>query len=183
MKEHLDQGYTQAEAESLTETKLKMLEAQAKMRIGNAALTTDDIETLWEKMTFLLAVELYEEALECGILYQQQMPNSDNYLPGIQLFIHIMQQTELDYGMMVMEYYEPDGINEVLEIGDIIYGFDGKPCQNYAEYIAMKEALTANTYVVDVLRIDGATGEWEMLQLELTTDMPRVYLNDLVYHE
>lgn len=183
MKEHLDQGYTQTEAETLTERKLAMLEAQAKMRIGYGARTTDDVETLWEKMTYLLAVDLYEEALECGILYQQQMSNSDNYLPGIQLFIHIMQQTELDSGIMVMEYYEPDGINEVLEIGDIIYGFDGVPCRNYAEYIAMKEALTTDRYVVDVLRIDGETGVWEQLKLELTKDMPRVYMNDLVYHE
>ena len=183
MKEHLDQGYTETEAETLTERKLAMLEAQAKMRIGYGARTTDDVETLWEKMTYLLAVDLYEEALECGILYQQQMSNSDNYLPGIQLFIHIMQQTELDSGIMVMEYYEPDGINEVLEIGDIIYGFDGVPCHNYAEYIAMKEALTTDRYVVDVLRIDGETGVWEQLKLELTKDMPRVYMNDLVYHE
>ena len=108
------------------------------------------------------------------------MTNSDNYLPGIQLFIHLMQQTDLDYGIMVMEYYEPDGINEVLEIGDIIYGFDGKACHNSDEYLSMKAALTTGSYVVDVLRIDGETGQWDMLQLTLTTDMPRVYFNDLV---
>ena len=177
---HLDQGYSQGDAENLATTQERMLEAQAKMRISTAARVTDDIETLWEKMTYLLSVDLYEEALECGVLYQQQMTNSDNYLPGIQLFIRLMQQTDLDYGIMVMEYYEPDGINEVLEIGDIIYGFDGKACHNSDEYIAMKEALTSNSYVVDVLRMDGATGEWEMLQLTLTKDMPRVYFNDLV---
>lgn len=182
IKEHMDMGYTQSEAEELVESKLAMLDAQAKMRIAKAALTTDDVNTLWEKMTFLLSVDLYEEALECAVFYQQQMPNSDYYLPGVQLFIHLMQQTELDYGIMVMEYYEPDGIHEVLEIGDIIYGFDGKPCHSYAEYMTMKDALTNPSYTVDVLRIDGETGEWEMLQLTLTTDMPRVYLNDLVYH-
>lgn len=182
IREHMDMGYTKSEAEELVESKLAMLDAQAKMRIAKAALTTDDVNTLWEKMTFLLSVDLYEEALECAVFYQQQMPNSDNYLPGVQLFISLMQQTELDYGVMVMEYYEPDGINEVLQIGDIIYGFDGKPCHGYAEYMTMKEALTTPSYVVDVLRIDGTTGEWEMLQLTLTTDMPRVYLNDLVYH-
>jgi len=182
IREHMDMGYTRDEAEGLAENQLQMLEIQAQMRIANGALTTDDVNTLWEKMTFLLSVDLYEEALECAVFYQQQMPNSDNYLPGIQLFISLMQQTELDYGIMVMEYYEPDGINEVLQIGDIIYGFDGKACYSYEAYMTMKDALTNPSYTVDVLRIDGATGEWEMLQLTLTTDMPRVYLNDLVYH-
>lgn len=180
IKELMDQGCSESEVEGLADKREKMLEAQAKMRIGSAARVTDDIETLWEKMTYLLAVDLYDEALECAVLYQQQMSNSDNYLPGVQLFIHLMQQTDLDYGVMVMEYYEPDGINEVLRIGDIIYGFDGKPCHNHLEYNEMKAALTTGIYVVDVLRIDGKTGEWEMLQLELTTDMPRVYLNSLV---
>ena len=177
---HLDQGYSQEDAENLATSQERMLEAQANMRLNAAALATDDIETLWEKMTYLLSADLYEEALECGVLYQQQMTNSDNYLPGIQLFIHLMQQTDLDYGIMVMEYYEPDGINEVLEIGDIIYGFDGKACHNSDEYLSMKAALSSNSYVVDVLRIDGETGQWDMLQLTLTTDMPRVYFNDLV---
>ena len=181
IQSHLQEGYTREEAESLAERQEKMLEAQAKIRIGYGALITDDAETLWEKMTWLLAVDLYEEALECAVLYQQQMANSDHYLPGVQLFIYLMQETDLDYGIMVMAYYEPDGINEMLEIGDIIYGFDGNPCRNYEEYMAMKEALNSDSYVVDVLRIDGETGQWEALKLTLTVDMPRVYLNDLIH--
>ena len=91
-----------------------------------------------------------------------------------------MQETDIDYGIMVMEYYTDDGINEVLQIGDIIYGFDGMACHNTDEYIAMKQALTTDSYVVDVLRMDAEAGEWDSYKLTLTTNMPRVYLNDLV---
>lgn len=182
IQDYLKQGLSQTEAEELADREEQMLEAQAKIRLSTAALVTDDVNTLWEKMTMLLAVGLYEEALECAALYQQQMTNSDHYYIAMQLFVHMMQQTDLDYGVMVMEYYEADGIHEVLQIGDIIYGFDGLPCHDHEEYIAMKEALTTDSYTVDVLRIDK-TGQWESLQLTLTTDMPRVYLNNLVYSE
>jgi len=183
VKAFVQEGYTQTEAEELADRKEKMLEAQAKIRIGYAALTTDDSDTLWEKLILLMSVDLYEEALECAQLYQGQMTNSSQYLPAIQLFIHLRQQTTLDFGIMVMEYYEADEINEVLKIGDIIYGFDGKVCPNVETYLSMKEAVTTDSYVVDVLRIDGETGQWEQLQLTLTTDMPRVYLNDLTVTE
>lgn len=177
---YLQQGYPQDRAEYLADQDERILAAQAEMRIACGAKHTDDINALWEKMTYLLRVDLYEEALECAILYQQQMTNSDQYLPGIQLFIHLKRETDLESGIMVMEYYTDDGINEVLQIGDVIYGFNGKTCRNTDEYIAMKEALTSDSYVVDVLRIDGKTGVWDTYKLTLTKDMPRVYLNDLV---
>ena len=157
-----------------------MLEIQAKMRISFAARTGDDIDTLWDKMTKLLSVDLYDEALECAKFYQQNMTNSNQYLPAVQLFIHLMKEVDLDYGIMVMEYYTPDGTNPLLQIGDIIYGFNGNICENTDDYIAKKAALTTDSYEVDVLRIDASTGQWESLKLTLTTDMPRVYLNDLI---
>lgn len=86
--------------------------------------------------------------------------------------------TGINYGVVVTAYYEPDGINEVLEIGDVIVEFNGEPCHNYEEYTAGKDGLSGPDYTVGVLRLNDSGG-LEYLTLELTCDMPRVVLETL----
>ena len=79
---------------------------------------------------------------------------------------------------MVMDYHPEDGKNPQLMIGDIIYGFNGSPCETTKDYIAMKEALSTEHYTIQVLRVDE-NHQIQSLELTLSTGDPRVYLNDL----
>ena len=85
----------------------------------------------------------------------------------------------MDHGIMVMEYYRDDGINEQLMIGDIIYQVNGEPCRNVADYVAMKAAMTDDHYTVKLLRLDE-NAKIQYLELTIPTDAPRVYINDLL---
>jgi len=176
---YIRQGYSEAEAMELAKEEAEEKRLEMKAIVSFSAKTTDDVNVLWEKLTYLLDLNLYEEAEECIGLYQIGMTNSDRYMPGLILYMQLKQQETLDFGIMVMEYYEEDGINEQLMIGDIIFQFDGKPCRTVEEYISMKEALTSDSYTINLLRLDENL-EIQMLELTLTTDSPRVYLNNLL---
>ena len=181
---YLSQGLSQAEAEQKALEEFDLIELQGQTRIDSAPLLTDGIATLWEKMSILLSVELFEEAWECAQLYQQQMTNSDAYLPAMYAFIHLMKETDLDYGVMVMEY-DPNNIHPVLKIGDIIIGVNGSPCYDTDSYISQKKALTSDSYTLGIIRArytdeTKTSVEWDMIDVEMTKGMPGVYLNTVV---
>lgn len=142
----------------------------------------DDEEMLWSKLRAFMAVQLYDGAETCvdalEALVGQSDPNAAEYLPALRAFIGNIGSTGIDYGVMVVSYYEPDGVNEVFEIGDVVIEFNGEPCRNYEEYMAEKQSLSGPDYTVGVLRRDG-DGGLEKLTLALTADMPRVALNTL----
>ena len=186
-------GYSQERAEKIVEymsrnweAELSPEEARQKRQELEAMLTwsvlkTDGLEVIWEKMTHLLDLNMYEEVEEAIIYYQTLMDNSggsDRYMPALVLYSALKERGQLDYGIMVMEYYTPDGINEQLMIGDIIYSFNGEACRTTADYLAKKGALTVDSYVVKVLRLDESYNI-QKLELTLKVDAPRVYLNDL----
>lgn len=175
---YLRQGCSQEEAQARGKEEAELRSWELDVMLKLSPLITDEVGLIWDKMTYLLDLGMYEEAEECINLYQMKMTNSDRYLPGLVLFSELMQEDILDYGIMVMEYYEADGINEVLMIGDIIYGFNGEPCRTVADYLAMKAALTTDSYTVKLFRLDEDLSI-QILELILTTDMPRVYINDL----
>lgn len=146
-----------------------------------SVLKTDSLEIIWEKMTHLLDLDMYEEVDEAIIFYQMLMNNaggSNRYVPALILYSELKKQGQLDFGIMVMEYYEPDGINQQLMIGDILYSFNGEACRTVADYLAMKDALTEDSYVVKVIRLDE-NNAIQQLELTLKVDSPRVYINDL----
>lgn len=178
MSTYLQQGYSDTEATELAREEAAKYQDELDMILAFSGLISDDMNTIWEKMTYLLKLGLYEEAEECAILYQLQMDNSDRYLPALILFLELIKDGQLDYGIMVMEYAD-ENTNPQLMIGDIIYQFNGQPCKNYESYISMKQALTTDTYTVKLLRMDD-NNQIQVLEITLTTDSPQVYLNDLV---
>ena len=91
-----------------------------------------------------------------------------------------IEKNGVTYGVMVREYYLPDGINENFRIGDIIVSFNGEPCGSFTTYMEMKNALTEKNYTLEVLRVDDS-GKLQPVTLEMTTDMPRVLLTSVVY--
>ena len=81
---------------------------------------------------------------------------------------------------MVMEYVEEDGIHELLEIGDVILTLNGEFCFSTEGFLAKKEQCTQNVFHVQLLRMNDSGG-MDLVSLELSKDMPRVYLNTVVY--
>lgn len=179
---YLRQGYSREEAMMLAQSESLLREKELDIILAFSLRLEDDLNTIWEKMTWLLAMDCYDEARECAAMYQVHMNNygrSDRYLQSLAMVLELKERDMLDYGIMVMDYYEDDGINDQLMIGDVIYGFNGEPVRCTEDYLAMKEALTADSYTIQLLRLDENKKPQE-LELTLTTDAPRVYLNDLV---
>lgn len=179
---YLRQGHSQAEAEKLAREEAEQKSWELDVLLSLSPLLTDSVDVIWEKMTYLLDLGFYEEADECAKLYQVKMTNagySDRYAGGLAMFIRLMEEEVLDYGIMVMEYYEEDPVNEQLLIGDVIYSFNGQPCRSTQEYLDAKAALMEDSYTVKVLRLSEDL-QVEVLELTLAADSPRVYLNNLV---
>ena len=86
----------------------------------------------------------------------------------------------MTYGVMVRDYYLPDGINEQLCIGDVIISLNGTPCGSLSTYMQMKNNLTEKNYTMEVLRADDS-GQLRTVTLQMSTDMPRVQLTTVVY--
>lgn len=176
---YIRKGYTEADAAAQAKEDAEGKKWELDVIRSLSARTTDDVNVLWEKMTYLLDLGFYEEAEECIQYYQVYMDNSDRYMPALVLFLQMKQQGQLEHGIMVMEYSEEEGINDQLMIGDIIYRFNGEDCKTTAEYLARKAALTEDSYTVKLLRL-GEDYKVEVLELTLSTDSPGVYLNDLL---
>lgn len=178
IEQYMAAGATRSQAEQYVEQLIAVL---------NEAYETfspqegDTEEILWAKLRAFVAIGLYDGAETCADalekLTEENAPNAGEYLPTLRAFLGGIDSTGINYGVMVTAYYEPDGINEVLEIGDVIVEFNGEPCHNYEEYMAGKEGLSGSDYTVGVLRLSG--GGLEQLTLELTRDMPRVVLQTL----
>lgn len=176
---YLRQGYPQKEAEYLAGQEAEQKAWELDVLLSLSPLFTDDANIVWEKMTCLLELGFYDEADECAVIYQMKMTNSKRYSRGLAMFIELMRQEVLDYGIMVMEYYEEDPVNDQLLIGDVIYRFNGEPCRNTEDYLNAKAALTEDSYTIKVLRVTDEL-KMEILELTLAADSPRVYLNNLV---
>ncbi len=176
---YIRQGHSEEEAVQLAQEEAERKRLEMKAIVSFSGKTTDDVNALWEKLTCLLDLELYEEAEECIGLYQIGMTNSDRYLPALVLYMQLKQEKTLEHGIMVMEYHEEDGVNPQLMIGDIIYQFNGKPCRTVADYLAAKEALDSDSYSIKLLRLEEDLKP-QVLEVTLSTDSPRVYLNDLL---
>lgn len=176
---YLRQGLSEADAAKRAEGEAAQREWELDAMLTLSARTTDDVNTLWEKLRYLLDLDLYEEAEECIGLYQIGMTNSDRYMPALVMYMQLKQQGTLEHGIMVMEYYEEDGVNDQLMIGDIIYQFNGQPCRTLEEYLNAKAALDADTYTVKLLRLDE-NYKPQVLELTLHAESPRVYINDLL---
>lgn len=178
---YLRQGYSEADALNLARTEAGLRKRELDIMLAFSPLLTDDLNTVWEKMTYLLSLGCYDEAQECIVLYQLQMNKaggSDRYMLSLAMVMELKKADKLNCGIMVMEYYEADGINDQLMIGDVIYSLNGEYVRDTEDYLAQKEALTGDTYTVKVLRLDEQKNVQE-LELTLPTDSPRVYLNNL----
>lgn len=182
-QQYIRQGDAEEKAAEKAREEAELLRLQMKAIVAFSGKTTDDVNTLWEKITCLLDlnpdIDVAEEAEECIALYQAAMKNSDRYMPALVLYMQLKQEGTLEHGIMVMDYYEEDGINEQLMIGDIIYQFNGQDCKTVAEYLAAKEALTDEAYTVKLLRLDKDL-KLQVLEVTLDKDSPRIYFNDLL---
>lgn len=172
---YMAQGCTREEAESLLESLLYLREICLPQ-------PEDDVNILWDKMTILLSEKFYEDARACVDAYWElakDQPDAQKYLPAAHAFIDFCETNGLYYSVMVMAYDETAGINEALQIGDVIVAFNGEVCVSYESYVEQRAQCTENSYTLLVLRMNE-TGKMAPVQVELTRDMPAVYLNTVV---
>lgn len=141
----------------------------------------DSFETLWTKMMHSLENGFYDIARECAAACRKvdEHPNSDIYMDSIDTYIDLMEKEGLSYGCLVIDYYEPDGINELLEIGDIIISADGKEVKSYEEFNEIKAQIPTENYELVVLRLNNS-GKPEKVSLDYSKSMPRVSLYNIV---
>ncbi len=146
----------------------------------------DSTDMLWYKMCHLLAIDCTDDARKCADMFYNKVkdtdPYSQLYIPAVRRIIDYIEDNGTVYGVMVTAYSNDEGEHPVLKIGDLIVAFDGMECFSFEKYAEYKNALAANSYTVTVLRTD-ADGKAEFLDLDLSTDMPKVALSTLVYHD
>ena len=168
----------------------KLLEAArlSQLIIGNVrekygAKEGDDAERLYAKMKALLAFHYDRAALECLDAFSEAIRESDPdiyaVIPDIRLFIESIKETGYRYGIIVTDVDSIVPPNEVLKQGDILVELNGRDCYSRDDYISRKAAFAdGESFTVTVLRKD-ASGKLETVFLQMTKDMPPVYLMDL----
>ena len=159
----------------------KLTEKLMKLRKDLLPDEDDDYDTLWFKMMALLEYGFYDDARVCADMCREldKEPAADIYMDSLDAFIDLAEKEGLMYGCMVVGYYEPDGINELLEIGDILIAIDGKEFRSLEEHNEIKAALESENYKLTVLRHDG-NGKLSKIVLDCQKSMPKVYMCDLV---
>lgn len=178
----LNLGYTRDDVVKMAcadvENSLYLMGQLAALRPVLLPKAEDDSDTIWLKMTHLLSYAFFDDARACVDAYGAITADSAAVTAALLSFIDLIEQNGLLYGVMVTAYYEPDGINEVLRPGDIILYLNDAPCGSYTTYMNLKSAL-AGEYTATVLR-PKEDGRWTLMDLTLSTDMPRVYLGTVV---
>ena len=177
---YMAMGFARSDMELLLEKSEKLSELMEEARTACLPKAEDDEDTLWWKMMNLLSLSFCDEARTCVELFSTKSPDSGEVTEALYRFIDYIEKNGVTYGVMVREYYLPDGINENFRIGDIIVSFNGEPCGSLTTYTQMKNALTEKNYTLEVLRVDDS-GKLQPVTLEMTTDMPRVRLATVVY--
>lgn len=178
IRSYMSIGMSREEAERYVDEEFQFQEVDQELLPAEG----DDEDVLWEKMAHLIGGGYYDEAMDCVETLEQLVgqtdPYADEYIPALRDFVTIASLTDIDYGVMVVGWADPDVPNEVYKIGDIIVFIDSQTCHTYEEYRAAKDALTDSAYQVIVLRANGS-GVPESVILDLNTDMPQVYLRTL----
>ena len=179
IQRYVDQGISRSLAEAAAD---ELLPKYLELRDLYTPQEGDGADVLWFKLAGLMKFQLYDWAEPCVDALEALGENGDfyaeEYLPALRTFVCSVDFGLLDYGAMVVAWEDPNSINEVFQIGDIIVEFNGEPCRSTDEYLTAKESLSGPDYTVGVLRLNG-NGELERIDLELTTDMPRVGLRSL----
>lgn len=175
---------TQPVPESTTDAQNGVSELTEKlMKLRESLLPDEDdsYDTIWFKMMALLEYGFYDDARVCADLCREldESPSADIYMDSLDAFIDLTEEEGLIYGCMVTGYYEPDGINELLEIGDILTAIDGKGFRSVEEHNEIKSALESENYKLTVLRTDS-NGRLKKIVLDCKKSMPKVYMCDLV---
>ena len=177
VRSYMSIGMTREDAEKYVDDLLQFEEEDQ-----NFVYTEDDEDVLWGKIVRLIGEESYDDALDCVEELEQMVGQTDSYaeeyIPALRSFVSIASLTDINYGVMVVGWADPNVPNEVYNIGDIIVFVDSQTCHNYEEYCAAKDALTDSAYQVIVIRANES-GAPETVVLNLNIDMPQVYLRSL----
>ena len=142
----------------------------------------DDMNTLMDKAQYLIGMHMDQTALKClDTLIGMAVREDDKAAAeGWKGWLESLPQTGIRYGVLVCGYDEssPEK-NSVLQPGDVIIAVNGAECHTYEEYIALKAAAD-QAFTVTVLR-KNESGRMSEQTLDMTKDMPLVYLNDAAF--
>lgn len=179
IQSYMSTGMSREEAEQYVENRLQLKSVFQDMLPAEG----DDEDTLWYKLARLVGAGYYDGAQECLTALEELADPADQdawaYLPALRLFVTaIAPLSDIDYGVMVVGWADPDMPNEVYRIGDIIVSVNGDVCRTYEEYRTLKAALTEDAFNVIVIRLDDE-GNLETAVLELEADMPPVHMRTL----
>ena len=203
IEKYMSEGASADEARSMAESlsgKSRLVtEQEAELQEMNKELDTlldearvkfapeegDDADTLWGKMLRFLSLKLYDEAVSCVEAYEEEVKDQDpyaqEYCPAAIAFIRNIENTGIDYGLIV-NGYEP-GVSEHprYRIGDVIISVNGSPCHNYQEYSKIKETIPEEEdFRAEVLRASGdGSGSLETVALTIPAEAPRVALREM----
>lgn len=182
VQEYMEVGFTRSQAEEYVQMLLRLEELYLQAYEKFSPEERDDVDRLWGKMISFLAIGLYDGAASCvDAIWELEGENDKyaaEYVPALYRFIEHIEETGINYGVMVVGYNEPEGVNEAFQVGDVVFELDGEPVIDAQEYVERKNGLEKNDFTVTVLRA-GRDGSLERITLELTKDMPLVAIRAL----
>ena len=168
MEKYMSEGASADEARSMAES-----------LSGKSRLVTEqeaELQEMNKELDTLLDEARVKFATEEG-----QDPYAQEYCPAAIAFIRNIENTGIDYGLIV-NGYEP-GVSEHprYRIGDVIISVNGSPCHNYQEYSKIKETIPEEEdFRAEVLRASGdGSGSLETVALTIPAEAPRVALREM----
>ena len=181
-------GLSPSEAEEMVEQWMKLAGLQAEADTLTQQFypdPADNWDVLWIKLQTLVGMGEYDMALAC-LDALEALPGMEDdadaavYFPAVRRFIQSIAETGIDYGVMVMGWFDPEQPNELYEIGDVIVAVDGAPCRTAEEFSAAKAAVAGDSFAVTILRPDSA-GALALMTLDMPVDAPKVYVQSLTF--
>lgn len=171
-------GMSRERAEEYIELQLQLQEVFQELRPSE----NDSEEVLWVKLAGFVNMGYYDSAMDCVDMIEGMTAESDPYaaayIPALRLFLNSIYKTEVNYGVMVVGWFDPDLPSERFCVGDIIVELNGETCYTYQQYADIRAAMTESEYTVTVLRTNSK-GVLERIDLELADGMPLVYMRTL----
>ena len=181
-------GMTPSQAEAMVEQWLEVagLRSQVDTLLQQfRPAPGDGWDTLWIKLQTQMGMDERDFALEC-LDALEALPGMEDdadaavYFPALRRFIQSVDETGIDYGVMVMGWVDPEQPHPLYQIGDVIIAVNGMPCRTVEEFTAARDAVTAESYSVTILRPDES-GALAQTTLDISTDMPKVYIQSLTF--
>lgn len=144
---------------------------------------TDDPLLVWSKALRFLTIDMYDDAINAFQFYMNMVKDTDSeasiYIPAVINFVKNINNTGINYGILVKGYELGKPNNPFYKVGDVIIAVNKTTCKNINDYSRIKESIPANSsFTVTIMRADE-TGTLKIIDVQMPPGQSKVAMIDL----